>query len=198
MCFRLLVPIALVLLGLSGCRDAEVHAYRVPKEALPAPPPAAAANPHAHAHTHLPGAGTLAWEAPAHWQEKPASGFRRGSFAVMGPAGVEADFSIIAFPGAAGGMAENFNRWRGQLALPSQSPTEISAGVEHLDAPSGLHFDLVDYVGTTGNEPTRIIGAVVEFGGESWFFKLMGPDALVAGEKQAFRDFLFTVRPSTP
>jgi hypothetical protein len=190
------------ILCLAGCRDAEVQAYRVPKEALPPPPPPGAAghaheNPHGNPHALPAAAGaTLTWQAPAHWQEQPAGGFRRGSFSIPGPDGSAADFSIIAFPGAAGGLAENLNRWRGQLGLPNQSQAQIDAGIEHFDGRGGLHFDLVDYAGTANGEPTRIVGAVAQFGGESWFFKVMGPDALVAGDKPAFIDFLHTVTPS--
>ena len=58
-----------------------------------------------------------------------------------------------------------------------------------------LHVDVVDFAGTTNGAPVRILGAVVPLEGETWFIKLMGPDALVAREKAAFREFLGTVRP---
>ena len=38
-------------------------------------------------------------------------------------------------------------------------------------------------------------GAIVPLNGETWFFKLLGPDALVAQQKPAFLEFLRTVRP---
>jgi hypothetical protein len=197
--FRRLNLLVLGLLALAGCREPEVRAYRVPREKLPDPIPAAAAagmaNPHVNPHGAAT-AGALGWQAPSHWEEKPAGGFRRGSFRIPGPDGTDADLSIIAFPGAAGGMVENLNRWRGQLGLAPSSPAEVNAALEHVDSRGGLHFDIIDYVGTTNQEPTRILGAVAEHGGESWFFKLMGPADLVAAERAAFRRFLDTVASS--
>ena len=35
-------------------------------------------------------------------------------------------------------------------------------------------------------------------GGATWFFKLMGPEAIVAGAKPAFLKLLQTVQPATP
>jgi hypothetical protein len=54
---------------------------------------------------------------------------------------------------------------------------------------------VVDFAGTAGGAPTRILGAILPYKGETWFFKLMGPDALVAHEKPAFLEFLRTVSP---
>lgn len=185
----------LVGLTVGGCREREVRAYRVPKEKVAATPlpPAGAAAPTGEARTTA-----LTWTPPDHWQTKPAGGFRRGSFTIPGADGAEADLSIIAFPGDAGGLVENLNRWRGQIGLAAETEAAVQASLEHIDGAGGLHFDVVDYAGTANDAPTRILGAVVNFGGESWFFKMMGPEALVAAEKPAFLAFLHTVKPNQP
>lgn len=59
------------------------------------------------------GVQTVTWTAPSSWTTKPLSAMRKGSFTVHGSDGAEADLSIISFPGDAGGVAENLNRWRG-------------------------------------------------------------------------------------
>ena len=64
---------------------------------------------------------------------------------------------------------------------------------DHLDA-NGLHFEIVDFAGTANGAPTRIVGAVLSRPRETWFFKLMGPDTAVAGEKTAFVTFLQTIK----
>ena len=186
MCRRRLLTIVVVTLLFAACRKAEVTTYRVPKEELPALPTAAA---------NQAGAGALTWNAPPAWDEEPAGGMRRGSFKIRSEDGAEADFSIIAFPGAAGGLASNLNRWRGQLGLPTLPTAEVEATVVHLDTPT-FHVDFVDYVGETDGQPTRIMGAILNHGGESWFFKLMGPDSLVAAQQDAFRAFMNTVAPA--
>lgn len=207
--FGVLAALAL----LPACREAKVASYRVPKETPPPAPPAPGATtgalPDGHppidnstapapgtdamANTAVPtGSAHVTWTAPAHWTVKPASAMRKGSFAIKG-AGGEADLSITAFPGDTGGLLANLNRWRGQIALAPLTAAQLDANLAHLDA-NGLHFEVVDFAGTANGAPTRILGAVLPRSGETWFFKLMGPDALVAGEKTAFISFLQTVQ----
>ncbi len=191
---RLVLLPALAALALMGCSRDEVRAYRVPKEDPMAAMPAAAA---ANASQAAASSAALTWQAPSHWVEKTAGGFRRGSFTIPGEGDLTADLSIIAFPGDAGGLGANLNRWRGQLGLPSLPDAQVQEEVEHIDTPT-FHVDLVDYVGIADDKPTRILGAILHHGGESWFFKLMGPDALVDGERDAFQAFIQTVAPAAP
>jgi len=203
----LLLATALLL---GSCKDRQVTAYRAPKDAPPPAMPTAAggnALPADHppigpaaggasasggdmANTAVPtAAGGLTWTAPAGWTPKALGSMRKGSFSIKGTDGGEADLSITAFPGATGGLEANLNRWRGQVGLPPQSPEEVVAGVEKFSS-NGLEFLVADYAGG-GN---RLVGAIVPYQGNSWFFKLSGPDALVASQKDTFRDFLHTVK----
>lgn len=195
---RLTLLIAVAAATLAGCRKDEVHAYRVPKDKnppmLPGMAGAAPGGGNADATAAASAPAALQWTAPETWQELPAAGMRRGSFTINGDDGATADLSVIAFPGEAGGLASNLNRWRGQIGLPALDADAAQATVEHLDTPS-FHIDFVDYVGTAKGIPTRIAGAILHYNDESWFFKLMGPDALVAAETPAFRTFLQTVAP---
>jgi hypothetical protein len=209
---RVFACVALASLSLAGCRDRDITAYRAPKDPAPAQAPAGPAGqglPADHppignagsgpamstdqatmANTAVPtatGSG-LQWAAPAAWTAKPPSAMRKGSYTVKGDGG-EADLSITAFPGATGGLEANLNRWRGQVGLPAASPAEVAAGSEKFES-NGLSIVVVDYA----NNGTRILGAVVPYGGNSWFFKMMGPDAIVAGQKAAFLEFLRTVK----
>lgn len=206
--------VSLVIL-LTGCKDREITAYRAPKDAPAAaampqsqavdtnnlppghPPIGGAASPGGTdgmaqmANTPVPTAGgsDLTWSAPAAWTPKGGSSMRKGSYAVKRD-GAEADFAITAFPGDTGGLHANINRWRGQVGLPAASPAELDAAVQHFDG-QGLHFEVVDLAGPSG---TRMLGAITSFNGNSWFFKLMGPDALVAAEKPAYLEFLKTIK----
>ncbi|HYD84742.1 MAG TPA: hypothetical protein VEA63_11835, partial [Opitutus sp.] len=111
MAFRSGLVLLLPLLLLSACRDAQVATYRVPAEkpeplppvltgGVPAPSPATTADA-TMANTAVPTADgeTLTWTAPTHWQPKPASAMRKGSYAITGADGAAADLSITAFPG---------------------------------------------------------------------------------------------------
>jgi hypothetical protein len=139
----------------------------------------------------------LAWTAPATWKAKPASAMRKGSYAVTGDNGAEADMSITAFPGDVGGDLANLNRWRGQIQLPPLNQGDLGAATTHLDA-NGLHLTVVDFANSQSANPQRILGAIVPVPGATWFFKLMGPDAVVAGEKPVFEEFLKTIRAPAP
>jgi len=216
------VPVLALFLLAAACRNEKVVSYRVPKEKdgelpvatatnAPAAEPAAA-NPGAMPAT-APGAGMagmagmpvvtaagpgLTWSAPASWQPKALGAMRKGSYTIAGEGGTTADLSITAFPGAVGGEFANVNRWRGQLSLPPIDEAALPSAVTRLTQGS-LTLTVVD-LASTGPGAQRILGAMVPFGGAMWFFKLIGPDALVAQTKPAFLDFLKTVQaaPATP
>jgi hypothetical protein len=193
------------LVLLPACREAKVASYRVPKEQPEPLPPILtggvsmpAANSPDMAATAVPTAAGegLSWSAPTHWKPKPASAMRKGSFSVPGDNGAEADLSITAFPGQVGGELANINRWRGQIQLPPISEADLPASTTRVTQ-GGLNFVIVDFASSGGEKSQRILGALVPFDGSTWFFKLSGPDALVAHEKPAFLDFLKTVKPAT-
>ncbi len=210
------VPLALLApaLLLTACSKPAIESYRAPKDAAPpaaAPAMAAAAAPKASAPTAptpaAPTGGTmantpvatasgpgLAWTAPAAWIAKTGSAMRKGSYAIKGDGG-EGDLSITAFPGDVGGDLANINRWRGQISLPPIGAGDLAAAIQRLER-NGLKMGVVDLGGAAGTGAQRILGAMVPHAGSTWFFKLIGPDALVAQEKAAFMAFLDTVKPS--
>ena len=143
--------------------------------------------------SETPGAHTVTWTAPNSWTTKPLGAMRKGSFTVRGKDGTEADLSIISFPGDAGGVAENLNRWRGQLQLASQDAAALARDSSTI-ANGNLRFTVVDYSGTTNTGSTRLLGAILPLDNETYFFKLMGPAGAVGENKQAFLDFLKTVQ----
>ena len=128
----------------------------------------------------------LVWTAPEGWAPKAASSMRKGSYTIDGPEGA-GDLSITAFPGDVGGNLANVNRWRGQLQLPPVA--DLAGAVQPLEA-NGLHMLVFE----DANNGSRMLGVIVPRPGETWFFKLKGPDVLVAREKPAFLEFLKTVR----
>ena len=205
---RPLAFVTVCLLVLAGCKDREIIAYRAPKDPPPSMPAASSAKHSADgsaatqpasadqsmAGTAVPTASdsNLTWTAPANWTAKAAGVMRKGSFSVKGDGG-EADLSITAFPGSTGGLLANLNRWRGQLGIAPLAENELESNTEHLEV-GEFQLVVVDFVGTAAGKPTRLLGAVVPHGTDTWFFKLMGPDALVGNEKAAFLDFLRTIK----
>lgn len=199
----------------SGCRDEKIVTYRVPKETPPAVAAPAANNPHAGLNIPAPAAttppdmastavptatgGDLTWTAPAHWQSRPASQMRKATLIIPGDsAGQQGELAVTAFPGAVGGNLANLNRWRQQLQLAPITVDQLDAALVHLDV-GDLHIDIAELLGPVpadGKPRQRVLGAIVPFNGATWFFKLSGPDALVAREKDAFIAFVKTIQPA--
>ena len=201
--------LALPLVVLSACRDAEVTAYRIPKEKTAG---AAAAGAHAATAPAPQGMaagmdglavtssteGGLTWTAPTAWKIKAGSAMRKGSYTIGAEGGPTADLAITAFPGNVGGDLANVNRWLGQLGSPPIAESELAKVLAPLTSTEGVAMQVVDLAGGTAEQPLRMLGAIVPHGQSTWFFKLVGPDAVVAPEKVTFLAFLKTVKLGTP
>jgi hypothetical protein len=71
----------------------------------------------------------------------------------------------------------------------------VPATVKRLSH-DGLDFAVVDFTNPKAEKAQRILGALVAHDGATWFFKLMGSDAAVAAQQDAFLQFLNTVKPA--
>ncbi len=183
---------AAALFFCAGCgksNDDKITVYRIPKET----PPAASSEQVAMT-SNAGAAPTVHWNAPEGWEEQPSTGFRKGSFLVHGADGKQADVSVISFPEQAGGLLANVNRWRDQLKL---APISNEAEVGTPLPVAGQDMFFVDLVSEQGLQPdgskSRILGGIFPLPGETWFFKMMGPDQLVEAQRNAFRQFLESV-----
>lgn len=187
----------------TACARESIEVYRAPKEA-PAPmaamPGSGMQMPPGHPEispgTVPPGAaamgspagesGDLHWHAPDSWKEKPASSMRVGSYSVPGKDG-EADMSIVMLAGEAGGILPNIERWRGQVGLgPFGSEKALAAGSSKVKTRAGTVL-VVDLAGAGGK---RLLAGILMQGGESWFFKMIGPASTVGAAKPGFLELL--------
>ena len=205
---------ALGALSLAACRKDEIVTYRVIHESAPAAQPPLPAATQAGTMPGIAGplspqatmAGTavttadgpgLAWTVPSGWTAGPERPMRKATLLIPGEGGGPgAELSITAFPGDVGGNLANVNRWRQQLSLPPITQAELGSALQPLEL-GGLHVDLVELVGPGSPPAQRVLGAIVPHAGATWFFKLTGPDAVVAREKPAFLTFLQSVHPQS-
>ena len=112
----------LLALSLVSCNNDKIEVYKIPKEGINV------AMQSGSAGLVPPPLGNPAqWTKPEGWSEQPLSEMRLGSFKVDGPNAASADVSVIAFPGEAGGLISNINRWRGQLQLPPLDEDQLVA-----------------------------------------------------------------------
>ena len=198
----LLSPIIFCL----GCGGDPIEVTRVPKESAPSES-AQAALPDApqveDENSRMPppaattASGEVAWKTPSGWKQEPASGMRRASFSVQGEDGLSADVSVVNLPGSAGGLLQNINRWREQIALPPLSEKELGAHLQRTASAAGTvrWVDFVSSAPLEGKHKRRVLAAVLEQSGQSWFFKMSGDDPAVAAGRRDFIRFLESLRP---
>ncbi len=135
------------------------------------------------------GGAQIQWKLPEGWKEIPASSMRYASFNASGSNGEVADISIVTFPGQGGDDAANVNRWRQQIGLPPLDTAAVTSAMTPLKA-GETSFSTVDMAG--GDK--RMLAAWTRREGQSWFFKISGPRALVEKEKTHFFDFVRSVQ----
>jgi hypothetical protein len=194
--FKMMGDSALVTTQQNGFADF-LKSVRFPATETAAAPMEASAAPFADSSAPPPlAAAPLVskpkWTLPPGWQEQSAGGMREGSFLVV-EGGNKADVSVVTLNGEAGGILSNINRWRGQLSLPDITGEEIESLTTKIPV-NGDTAAVVDIVSEAPAPDTkvrnRILGAIIERGGNTWFIKMTGEDSLVEKHKPDFLDFL--------
>jgi hypothetical protein len=125
------------------------------------------------------------WKIPEGWQQEPRPRpFSVVSFVVRRD-GEEAVLTVSPLSSEPQHL-NNVNRWRGQLGLmPVENLDETSTPV----TVSGGQGVMVDLEG----QDRRTLGVILPHAGATWFFKLMGPPAVIAAEKGAFEAFIQSI-----
>ncbi len=194
----------LTLLFLNGCEKAQIEEYTVEEESteeVEEPAPGAGATPQSGGDQSV----SLLWEAPESWVEKSPGSMRLASFQV----GENGDLSVTRLGGRAGGMIPNINRWREQLELEPLSGARMADSIENITI-DGRPAAYVEMTGTGTGQMSRpgapqpeppagggmnmILGAILELGGDTWFFKLTGPEEAMRPRIPEFRTFLDSVK----
>ena len=182
-----LVAVALLF---AGCNRATVAVYDVPKEAPEAPTvPDAPTTPGMETAE-----GRIEWTKPDAWTELAPTAFRKGNYIVEDAEGGKAEITVSSFPGNVGGVLANVNRWRGQAGLSPIDSNQLEQSLSNLTV-DGHRGSLVDILPETEDaSATRILAAIFLHGGESWFFKMSGPQSIVAGERERFVEMVNGLR----
>lgn len=175
----------------AGCGP-EVETYSVARQDEGTARPAVAPGMPGGTSNAPAAASGVRWGSPEQWQELPASGMRLGSFQVESDAGT-GDVSVIVLAGDGGGLVSNINRWRGQIGLAPATEEEIRAGIEEIEIQGGTVL-FVELRGPDGGD--GILGGLLDWEGQTWFFKMTAPDAMITENHDIFRAWLQTVEVS--
>jgi hypothetical protein len=134
----------------------------------------------------------LKYDMPDGWKKTKLPEFAIAAFET----GDGAEVSISPLSDKGGGLVANVNRWRElQLGLKHADEEQIRKDLVAIEV-GGIAGKYLDLTGaeTPGKERPRILGAIVEQGDRTWFFKMRGPATAVGKQKATFETFLKSVR----
>jgi len=128
-----------------------------------------------------------AWKIPAGWQELPPGQMQLAKYALGAKDAPKAEVSVATIPGDGGGALANVNRWRRQIGLGPIEESALAKETSSLEigASKALVLDAV-----SSDKARRMVVVSVPVKGSTWFYKLLGDEAAVAKEKEAFLGFV--------
>ena len=124
----------------------------------------------------------LRWLAPETWEEETPGQFQVALYRIA--PGISA--AVSKFPGEAGGMVANVNRWREQIGL---EPSPETGGEIIALAESNSQAQWFELKGAERS----ILAAVIPVDGQTWFFKLDAPTVALEITRPSFMDLLKSV-----
>jgi hypothetical protein len=135
-----------------------------------------------------PAAGSkIKWKIPAGWEEQAPGMMQTARFVAAGQGGAKAEASVASIPGEGGGLLGNVNRWRKQIGLDPIAAADLPKQTSTLEA-GGAKATVLDV--TSADKKKRLIAVTVPGKESTTFYKLIGDEAVVAKEKEAFLRFL--------
>jgi hypothetical protein len=176
----------------SSCNQSKITIYRIPKESVGIETSSGSLVP-------APPAMMPKWTVPSAWKEQPLTEMRLASFKAEGSGGQSADISVSSFPGDAGGIESNINRWRGQVHQAVLGPDSLAKTLDRVTI-DGVPVVLVDVQTPEGEQkPDRIIGAVFRTADRTWFVKMTGAPAILQAQAENLKQFVNSFRfPNQP
>jgi hypothetical protein len=129
----------------------------------------------------------LTFEAPASWKSSPpATGMRRAQLSVqpIEGDGYPAELIVFAFPGGAGTVQANLERWQGMFKDKEGNSPKIDSkkvrgkNVEVTRAETAGHYHPAQFGARVepDRENARLLGAIVMGDEVSFFIRMIGPD----------------------
>ncbi len=161
------------------------------ESAAPAPAPVTQGppTPSADGGSGATGVENAHWTLPVGWTAEATPGQMR--LATIHPGNGAALIKVSKFASVGGGLGVNVSRWRREVGLDPVDDAHADSGTKITVG--GGACTIHDYTGPA-NGGTRLIVAAVEVNGETWYFKLSGPEAEVTAQKAAFDQFLGSLK----
>jgi hypothetical protein len=204
--------VVLCALSVAGCNSRKVPETKsapvtnTQPTAAPRASNVSATNPASPAS---PGADqvSIEWTVPPTWTQGPARPMRKATYSVPAAAGDSApgELAISFFGAGQGGDVEaNVTRWVGQFkdvaegSVSRSERTKDDLKLSLVEVPAGTYSNSMamgPHGGGGGeNKDYALLGAVVEAPSGKYFFKLTGPKATVAANREAFNTVLDSLK----
>lgn len=140
----------------------------------------------------------FSWELPEGWSQGPDSPMRLATFLIQSDPRAECVLSTLH--GDAGGVEANVNRWRAQMGQPPLTPEEIAALPRWpvLGADAVVVEAAGPYTSMGGGtmDDALLLGVVCPMEGNTFFVKMTGARAALEAERERFRAFCLSLRPT--
>jgi|GEM_PF-3178596 len=201
-----------VLIG-TACRDSTPVQRQYTEYVLAAPPPPEDPG-HDHPHDGMmdaslapvvtsppdQGEAPFVFETPEPWRALPASGMRMATLLIdhegMDP--LECTLTVLGPESA--GLEGNLVRWMGQLDIDPPRGDAFQRymdDLERMEGKDGLQWTLVDFAPLVKQDDgLNMMVGITQQGARVLFVRLLGPKNIVEGERDRFRQLLFSIRPS--
>lgn len=177
---KILLIFLLVLL--SGC-SSKLQVYEIKKESYQ--------NEFKHVIKDESQSLPIVWEVPSNWSLMNNDSFSLVKYKLSD----NAQLSVTKFPGTAGGILSNVNRWRNQVGLDSISVMDLSKHCKSLTI-NNLTFTVVTVDGSQVNNSVLnyIYVAVLYHENVSWFFKFSGSKTSLISLIDSCNDFISSIK----
>ncbi|GAC1471994.1 MAG: hypothetical protein NVSMB9_18710 [Isosphaeraceae bacterium] len=150
-------------------------------------------------------AGGLAFQAPKAWKKTdPSSAMRRAQLTIAAAEGDEQDAELVvfAFPGGAGTVDANIERWRRTFKDKDGKPPKVDVkkvearNTEVTRVEIAGHYFPTTFPGQPkqpDRENYRLLGAIVLTKSTGYFLRLVGPDKTINGAKADFDQLIASI-----
>ena len=181
---------ASVIFMTSGCKEAKVKIYDLPKAKD-------SRRPQPAANAQVTDADIL-WRVSEDWEVLASTAFSKGNYRFDSGDQQVVEISVSSFPGTAGGRLSNVNRWLGQVGRDPIDAAQLMRLVER-GTTGRQEFVRVD-LESEDQDPSapRIYAVILEYGGQTWFFKMTGPSAALETQIEAFDEMISGLLFDTP
>ncbi len=139
-------------------------------------------------------APSFSLKIPSHWKKQANNEMSLLSYTITRKK-ESAEFTVVKLGRMSGSTLDNVNRWRRQIKLSPLNESRLKKVITTLPTKAG-QFEIVDIqrkqVRNTHNP--RILAAILRTDSSTYFFKIMGDNALIEHEKKAFFGILELVQ----